>query len=76
MERVVLAYTVLGLNISKLFRFYETGKLNKFWIAPDNLESEQFKKPSWKRLVKKGIKINKAQYEGKQVFQQYFIVDY
>ena len=48
----------LGLNIAKLFRFYETGRLNKFWIAPDNLEPETFKKPSWKRLAKKGRKLN------------------
>ena len=48
----------LGLKIAKLFRFYETGKLNKFWIAPDNLEPETFKKPSWKRLSKKGRKLN------------------
>ena len=57
--------TALGLNIAKLIRFYNTGKLNKFWVAPDNLEPEQFKKPSWRRLAKKGIKINKAQYEDK-----------
>lgn len=57
--------TALGLNIAKLIRFYETGKLNKYWNAPNDLEIEQFKKPSWKRLVKKGIKINKAQYETK-----------
>ena len=48
----------LGLNIAKLFRYYETGKLNKFWVAPDNLEPEVFKKPSWKRLAKKGRKLN------------------
>jgi len=48
----------LGLNIAKLFRFYETGRLNKFWVAPDNLEPETFKKPSWKRLAKKGRKLN------------------
>lgn len=48
----------LGLNIAKLFRYYETGKINKFWIAPDNLETEIFKKPSWKRLAKKGKKLN------------------
>jgi len=48
----------LGLNIAKLFRYYETGKVNKFWIAPDNLETEIFKKPSWKRLAKKGKKLN------------------
>ena len=57
--------TALGLNIAKLIRFYETGKLNKYWDAPKDLEPEQFKKPSWKRLTKKGIKINKAQYETK-----------
>ena len=57
--------TALGLNITKLIRFYETGKLNKYWDAPNDLEPEQFKKPSWKRLAKKGIKINKAQYETK-----------
>ena len=48
----------LGLNIAKLFRFYETGNINKFWIAPENLESEVFKRPSWKRLAKKGHKLN------------------
>ena len=48
----------LGLNIAKLFRYYETGKISKFWVAPDNLETEVFKKPSWKRLAKKGNKLN------------------
>lgn len=48
----------LGLNIAKLFRYYETGKINKFWIAPDDLEPETFKKPNWKRLSKKGRKLN------------------
>lgn len=50
----------LGLNIAKLFRYFETGKLNSFWKAPDNLEPEEFKKPNRKRLVKKGNKINQA----------------
>ena len=53
----------LGLNVAKLFRFYETGTINKFWIAPDNLEPEIFKKPSWKRLSKKGIKLNNKMKE-------------
>ena len=48
----------LGLNIAKLFRCHETRKLNKFWAAPDNLEPGVFKKPSWKRLAKKGQKLN------------------
>ena len=53
----------LGLNIAKLFRFYDTGKLNAFWTAPKDLEQEQFKKPNQKRLVKKGHKINKSMLE-------------
>ncbi len=48
----------LGLNIAKLFRFYDTGTINKFWTVPENLEPEKFKKPSWKRLAKKGRKLN------------------
>ena len=48
----------LGLNVAKLFRYYETGKPNRFWVAPDNLEPEVFKKPSWKLLAKKGRKLN------------------
>jgi transposase len=49
----------LGLNIAKLFRFYETGKLNAFWTIPNDLKPQEFKKPSLKKLVKKGSKINK-----------------
>ena len=48
----------LGLNIAKLFRFYKTGAVNRYWVAPGNLETEAFKKPSWKRLSKKGTKLN------------------
>lgn len=61
--RLEIALKFLGLNIAKLFRFYETGKLNKFWVAPDDLKPEEFKKPSAKRLAKKGDKINKRQQE-------------
>jgi transposase len=28
----------LGLNIAKLFHFYDTGTINKFWTVPENLE--------------------------------------
>mgnify|MGYP002675652735 CR=1 FL=1 len=48
----------LGLNIAKLFRYFETGKLNAFWSAPDDLQQEELKKPSLKRLIKKGKRIN------------------
>ena len=50
----------LGFNIAKLFRFFETGKLNSFWVAPQDLEPEKFKVPNLKRLIKKGKKINNA----------------
>ena len=53
----------LGLNIAKLFRYFETGKLNSFWKAPDNLEPEIFKKPNQKRLAEKGSRINQAMFE-------------
>lgn len=48
----------IGFNIAKLFRFYNTGKLNSFWKAPDNLMEQKFAKPSWKKLSKKGRKTN------------------
>lgn len=54
----------LGLNIAKLFRFFETGKLNAFWIAPNDLQPEEFKKPNLKRLVKKGKRINQEMIKG------------
>lgn len=53
----------LGLNVAKLFRYFETGKLNSFWIAPIDLQPEEFKKPNLKRLVKKGKKINASMIE-------------
>ena len=49
----------LGLNIAKLFRFYEKGYLTKMWTPPKNTKPETFKKPNVKRLVKRGEKINK-----------------
>lgn len=55
----------LGLNIAKLFRFYETGKLNKFWVAPSDLEAQKIKKASAKKLSKKGMKQWKIQYQSK-----------
>lgn len=55
----------LGLNIAKLFNYYETGKQNKFWIAPDNLESQTMKKSSAKKLSKKGKKQNEKTYHEK-----------
>ena len=58
-----IALKFLGLNIAKLFRYFETGRMNEFWKAPEELKAEEFKKPSAKRLSKKGEKINKKQKE-------------
>lgn len=49
---------LLGLNIKKLFNYYETNKVLKFWTAPKDLTPQMFKKPSAKRLSTKGSKIN------------------
>lgn len=58
--------TFLGINIKKLFTFYKTNKQPKFWVIPDDLKAESFKKPSAKRLSKKGVKINHNIYKIKQ----------
>ena len=57
----------LGLNVAKLFRFLETGKLNAFWIAPNDLQPEEFRKPNLKRLIKKGKRINQEMIEGTKI---------
>lgn len=53
----------MGLNIAKLFRFYETGRLNKYWVAPEGLQAQTIKKPSAKKLSKKGVKVNSNIYK-------------
>ena len=63
--RTEMMLNFLGLNIAKLFRFYETGVLNKYRVAPDNLQPQVIKKPSAKKLSKKGEKINKNTYKSK-----------
>lgn len=53
MQRVSVEYmlTVLGLNIRKLFRYFD-GKTNlTYWKAPEGMQPEKFKKPSAKRLT-------------------------
>ena len=54
---------LLGLNIKKLFNFYSTNHFPKFWLLPDNLLPQQFKKPSAKRLSKKGTRIHNIKYK-------------
>ena len=57
---------LLGLNIRKLFKYYETKTLPKFWIAPEDLKPQIFKKVSAKKLSKKGKRLNDKYYENKQ----------
>ena len=66
---------LLGLNIRKLFKFYETKSLPKFWEAPKELKPQEFKKPSAKKLSKKGNRINNKMYKNKQTTDIYFYID-
>lgn len=47
----------LGYNIRKLFRYYSGEAKFNYWVAPDGLKPETFKKPSAKRLSKKAYKV-------------------
>ncbi len=60
MERVTAETMLyfLGLDLAKLFRFFATGRLGRFWKAPPDLEAQAFRKPSAKRLSKKGARIS------------------
>lgn len=54
------------MTIAKLFRFYETGAAPDYWQAPPGLGPQEFKKPSAKRLSKKGKKIHERTYKQKE----------
>lgn len=53
----------LGLNIKRLLKYYQTGKRLSFWTAPPDLQPETFKKPSAKKLSKKGEKLRNNIYK-------------
>ena len=55
----------LGLNLKRLFNYFETGKVLEFWKAPEGLQPESFKKPSAKRLSRKGKRIHNNTYNNK-----------
>lgn len=50
----------LGLNIRKLFKYYDGKSKLKYWIAPIDLQAEVKKKPSAKRLSNKVNKKKKG----------------
>lgn len=51
-----LSLKLLGYNIRKLFRYYQSGALPDYWCAPSDLEPEEFKKPRAKILSRKATK--------------------
>lgn len=55
--------TMLGLNVRRLFSYFATGHLPSPWKAPQGIEPEEFKKPSAKRLSRKGRRINGKIYK-------------
>ena len=60
------AFIIPWIKSIKLFNYYKTKKLSDYLIAPDGLEAQQFKKPSAKRLSKKGRRINMRAYKIEQ----------
>lgn len=54
---------VIFALIKVLIYNYETGELNKYWESPENLSPQEIKKPSAKRLNKKGLKMNNDAYK-------------
>ena len=55
--------TFLGQTIRKYFDYLETGKLPNYWIIPNGIEPQKFKKPSVKKLSKKGLRLWKRTYK-------------
>ena len=53
----------LGLNIRKLFKFYDGKSKIKYWKTPDDLQPETKKKPNAKRLSNK---VNKKKIQKKR----------
>ena len=53
----------LGLNIRKLFKFYDGKSKIKYWKTPDDLQPETKKKPTAKRLSNK---VNKKKIQKKR----------
>lgn len=54
----------LGFNVAKLFKYFETNKINKYWSVPNDIQIETFKQPSYKKINKLGIRIRNKMMEG------------
>ena len=55
--------TLLGSNLKKYFRYIAQNRMPSFRTAPSGLAAENFKKPSAKKLSKKGKRINAKTYK-------------
>lgn len=49
--------TLLGSSLRRFRPFLSTGKPPASWKAPEGMEPQRFKKPSPKKLSKKGARI-------------------
>ena len=58
-----ICLSFLGTNLKKYFRYMALKKMPLFWKAPPKMEAESFKKPSPKKLSKRGKKINQKFYK-------------
>lgn len=56
----------LGLNLKRLLNFFRTGKQLPFWTAPSDLVPEEFRKPSAKRLSKRGKRTTEKMYQAEE----------
>lgn len=54
-----------GLNLRKLMNYYTKGSSLTYWIAPPSLTAQELKKPSAKKLSKRGLKMHEKQYPEK-----------
>lgn len=63
LDRVGIEFglTCLGMNIRKYLRFSASGNLPFYWVAPDDLSAETFRKPSAKRIANRLSKPRKMQ---------------
>lgn len=52
--------TFLGYNVRKLFRFFSGKAKFNYWVAPEDLPAEKFKKPRAKILARRARKRSKS----------------
>lgn len=51
-----LLLSFLGYNLRKYMRYCDSGVKAKYWMAPEGMTPEKFKKPSPKRLARRAMR--------------------